>query len=84
MHEFRFAGDALRDLLRTLAGGLRTGAFARDADAVRRVRESLERCQNEVREIIREASAGMPAQSARSKAAGGEPTRPTAPGEDYV
>ena len=84
MHELKFAGDALRDLLRTLGDGLKTGAFARDADSVRLIRESLERCQNEVREIIRESTAGKPTQSAGAKAPGGEPTRPTGPNEDLV
>jgi DNA-binding PadR family transcriptional regulator len=55
MHEMKFAADAVRDLLRTLGDGLRAGAFARDPESVRRIRESLERCQNEIREIIRES-----------------------------
>ena len=84
MHELRFAGDALKDLLRTLADGLKAGALTRDTDTVRRVRESIERCQNEIRQIISESSAGKSGQSARATASGGEPTRPTGPNEDYV
>jgi DNA-binding PadR family transcriptional regulator len=84
MHELKFARDALVDLLRTLGDGLKAGAFARDADAVRRIRESLERCQNEVRAIISESSPAASGQGARARASGGEPTRPTGPDEDLV
>jgi DNA-binding PadR family transcriptional regulator len=84
MHELKFAGDALRGLLMTLGDGLRSGAFAGDAESVRRISESLERCQNEVREIIRESAAGKSARSADSPAHGGEPTRPTSHGDDLV
>lgn len=84
MHELRFAGDALKDLLRTLVDGLKAGAFAENPDSVRRVRESLERCQNEIRQIISESSAGKPTQSARVQASSGEATRPTGSNEDYV
>lgn len=52
LHELKFAGDALKDLLRTVGSGLRSGTFAQDTESVRKIRQSLERCQNEVREII--------------------------------
>ena len=58
MHEMRFAGDALKDLLRTVGGGLRSGALAQDPEAVRKIRAALERCQSEVREIIAGSAAG--------------------------
>lgn len=52
LHELKFAGDALKDLLRTVGGGFRSGAFAEDTERVRKIRQALERCQSEVREII--------------------------------
>jgi DNA-binding PadR family transcriptional regulator len=76
LYELRFAGDALRDLLRTVGGGLRSGAFAADTDAVRLIRQSLERCQNEIREILAKSRVGAPGASDPG-AADGEP-------EDYV
>jgi DNA-binding PadR family transcriptional regulator len=84
MPELKFARDALIDLLRTLGDGLKAGAITRDTDTVRRIRESLERCQNEVREILSEGSAGGPTQSARVQASGVEPTRPTGPNDDRL
>jgi DNA-binding PadR family transcriptional regulator len=58
LHEMRFAGDALKDLLRTVGGGLHSGAFAHDPAAIHKVRRALERCQTEIREIIAGTSAG--------------------------
>ncbi|MEO5951160.1 MAG: PadR family transcriptional regulator [Chloroflexia bacterium] len=58
MHELRFAGDALKDLMRTVGGGLHSGAFARNPEAVSKIRQALERCQTEIREIIANSSAG--------------------------
>jgi DNA-binding PadR family transcriptional regulator len=84
MHELKFAGDALKDLMRTLGDGFKTGAFVRDADSVRRVREALERCQNEIRQIITQSSAGRPSEAASSRPSGGEPTRRVDTDEDYV
>jgi DNA-binding PadR family transcriptional regulator len=52
LYELKFAGDALKDLLRTLGSGLHSGAFSDNPDTVRKVRQALERCQNEIREII--------------------------------
>jgi DNA-binding PadR family transcriptional regulator len=57
-HELRFAGDAVKDLMRTVMGGFRSGALATDPDAVRKVRQALERCQTEIREIIASSPAG--------------------------
>ncbi len=60
MHELKFAGDALKDLLRTVGGGLRGGVFADDPDTVRKVRQALERCQTEIREIMAQSTANRP------------------------
>ncbi len=60
LHELKFAGDALKDLLRTVGGGLRNGAFASDPDTVRKVRQALERCQTEIREIMAQGIANRP------------------------
>lgn len=84
MYEMKFARDAFIDLLRTLGDGLRAGAITRDTDTVRRIREALERCQNEVREIMSESPASEPAQGTGRKASGGEPTRPTGPTENHL
>lgn len=58
-HELRFAGDAVKDLMRTVFGGFRSGAFSTDPEAVRKVRQALERCQTEIREIIAASPAGQ-------------------------
>jgi DNA-binding PadR family transcriptional regulator len=57
MYELKFAADAMKDLLRTVAMGLRTGAFSGNPETVRKVRQALERCQNEIREIISQSMA---------------------------
>ncbi len=51
-YELRFAGDAFRDLIRTVVGGFRSGALRNDPETVRKVRAALEKCQNDIREII--------------------------------
>jgi DNA-binding PadR family transcriptional regulator len=51
-YELNFLEDALHDLARTVRGGLRNVAYGGDPETIRRVRLALERCQNEVREII--------------------------------
>jgi DNA-binding PadR family transcriptional regulator len=51
-YELRFAGDAFRDLVRTVVGGFRSGALRNDPETVRKVRAALEKCQNDIREII--------------------------------
>lgn len=55
-YELKFIEDALGDLARTVRMGMRTGAFS-DAETMRKVRQALERFQNEVREIITQAAA---------------------------
>ncbi|MDQ6693291.1 MAG: PadR family transcriptional regulator [Chloroflexota bacterium] len=52
MSELNFVRDAVNDLTRTVGGGIRTAAFSGDTETVRKIRLVLERCQNEVREII--------------------------------
>lgn len=52
LHELKFVGDALGDLVRTVKGGLRGAAIGGDQETIRSVRMALERCENEVREII--------------------------------
>lgn len=56
MHELRFAADALKDLLRTLGGGFKSGALTHDVETIRKIRAAIERCQNEVRQIIAEGA----------------------------
>jgi DNA-binding PadR family transcriptional regulator len=58
LHELKFAGDALKDLLRTLGGGMRHAALSGDPETVRKVRLALERCENEIREIIAQGATG--------------------------
>ena len=69
MQELKFAGDALKDLLRTVGEGIKSGAFTSDADAIRRIRLALEKCQNELREIIAQ-SASRPAAATRNESTG--------------
>jgi DNA-binding PadR family transcriptional regulator len=56
MMELKFAGDALKDLLRTVGMGLRSGAFSADTETIRKVRQSLENCQNEIRAILSQSA----------------------------
>ena len=56
--ELKFAGDALKDLMRTVGGGFRYGALAQDPEAIRKVRAALERCENEIRDILASSDAG--------------------------
>jgi DNA-binding PadR family transcriptional regulator len=57
-HEAAFLHDELQDLHRTIWEGLRGPLDAGDGQAVRQVRQALERCKNEVREIIARAAGG--------------------------
>ena len=50
--EIDFLREELDDLGRTVWGGLRSLVDREDAESVRRVRQAVERCQSEVREII--------------------------------
>lgn len=67
MHELRFAADALKDLLRTLSGGFEKGAFSHDVETVRKVRAAIEKCQNEVRQIIAEGAGNRPTSESRKE-----------------
>ena len=71
-HELRFAGDALKDLLRTVGGGFRNGAIMQDADAIRKVRAALERCENEIRDIFSSSAASKGSEGETSGAGEGE------------
>src|SRR5436190_4889260 len=51
-HELGFLRDEVQDLMRTLWSGFRASPGSADAEQVRRVRQALERCKNEIREII--------------------------------
>jgi DNA-binding PadR family transcriptional regulator len=58
LHEVTFLRDELHDLTRTVGGGLRAAMESGDAAKLRRMRQALERCQEEIRDII--AGAGDP------------------------
>ena len=75
-HEAAFLHDELQDLHRTIWEGLRGAHLAGDGEAVRQVRQALERCKNEVREIIARTAGGSEAAGA-ARAAGA----PSAPDE---
>ena len=51
-HEVSFLQDALDDLTRTIWSRLQDTMARGDEGTIRRVREAVERCQNEVRGII--------------------------------
>jgi DNA-binding PadR family transcriptional regulator len=68
MHELRFAGDTVKDLFRTLAGGLQSGVLMEDPEAVRKIRQVLERSQNEIREIIAQSASGRQTQGGENVA----------------
>lgn len=51
-HEVGFLQDELDDLTRTAWGGLREAIERDDQQTIRQVRQAVERCQNEIREII--------------------------------
>ncbi len=51
-HEVEFLRDALDDLSRTVWNSLRIAMAGGDTKTVRNVRATIERCQNEIREIV--------------------------------
>ena len=51
-HELRFLHDALNDLVRTVRTGVHSVMSGGDPDTIRRIRQSLEKSQNKLREII--------------------------------
>jgi DNA-binding PadR family transcriptional regulator len=61
-HEVGFLQDQLDDLARTAWGGLREAIERGDQQVIRRVRQAVERCQNEIREIITQPSASKTTQ----------------------
>jgi DNA-binding PadR family transcriptional regulator len=64
-HELKFLHDALHDVIRTVRGGVHSVMHGGDPDTLRHVRMVLEKCQNEVREII---ARGASAQSSGQEA----------------
>jgi len=79
LHEISFVKDALNDLNRTVGTALRGAMFlgGSNSDTIRKVRQVLERSQNEIREIIAKAAneAGPTSESPRAE---GEPDAPDA------
>lgn len=63
LHEVSFLKDALNDLTRTVSGSLRNAVYKDDAETIRRVRAAVERCQNDIREIIASAGPAQPESS---------------------
>lgn len=57
-HEVGFLQDELDDLTRTVWGGLREAIERDDQQTIRQVRQAVERCQDEIREIISEHGSG--------------------------
>jgi DNA-binding PadR family transcriptional regulator len=51
-HEFAFLRDELDDLARTVMAGLQDAWRRGDVEQARRLRQALERCKSEVRELI--------------------------------
>ena len=78
-HEAAFLHDELQDLHRTIWEGLRGAHLAGDGEAVRQVRQALERCKNEVREIIARTAGGSGAAGARGAGAPAAPDEGTPP-----
>jgi DNA-binding PadR family transcriptional regulator len=62
-HEVNFLRDELRDLTRTVGGGLRAAMESGDVAMLRRMRQALERCQEEIRAIITGAAEPPAAQA---------------------
>ena len=78
LYEINFVKDALTDLNRTVSGSFRSAAFSGNADTLRRVRQSLERCQNEIREIITQGGSAQPMGDDREGPSGSD--NPDSPG----
>jgi DNA-binding PadR family transcriptional regulator len=57
-YEVSFLRDALDDLSRTVWSSLRAAMAGGDTATIRAVRQALEQCQNEIRDIV--AQAGQP------------------------
>lgn len=51
-HEVGFLRDELEGLWRTVWNGLRDGQEPNDLETIRRIRQSVEECQNQIRRII--------------------------------
>ena len=59
--EIGFLREEMEDLGRTVWGGLRSLVDRDDTETVRRVRQAMERCRSEVREIIAQSVSQKPA-----------------------
>ena len=57
-HEVGFLQDQLDDLARTAWSGLREAIEKDDRQTIRQVRQAVEHCQNEIREIITDRGSG--------------------------
>jgi DNA-binding PadR family transcriptional regulator len=81
-HEAGYLKAELFDLMRTVQEGVGGAVRGGDEETVRRVRQAVERCKNEVRDIIARAagtagSAPGPAAPGGAAPAGGEGEAPT-------
>ncbi|MEO8285528.1 MAG: PadR family transcriptional regulator [Chloroflexota bacterium] len=75
MHEIKFAADALKDLMRTTGEGLRSAAFARDTETALKIRQALERSENEIRTILAQSATPSPAPEGKPENESGQETR---------
>ena len=79
-YEANFLEDTLNDLMRTVRRGLQGAIYSGDQETVRRARTALERCQNEIRDIIAEGAAAHSANSDTPKPENpGQPGTPETP-----
>jgi DNA-binding PadR family transcriptional regulator len=84
-HEAGYLKAELLDLMRTVQEGVGGAVRGGDEETVRRVRQAVERCKNEVRDIIARAAGGAggagsapgPAAPGGAAPAGGEGEAPT-------
>jgi DNA-binding PadR family transcriptional regulator len=59
--ELEFLGEEMGDLMRTVWSRLRPGVGNADQETIRRIRQAVERCKNEVRSILAGAPSEEPA-----------------------
>lgn len=80
LQEINFLKDALHDLTRTVGRSLHSAIFTGNPDTIRRMRQTLERCQNEIREIIGQAASTQSMSDNRETPPGSDD--PDAPGQE--
>jgi DNA-binding PadR family transcriptional regulator len=73
-HQAGFLQDELNDLTRTVWSGLRHAIRQGDDETVRRVRSAIERCKNEVRDLIAHSAPGGGPGAGAAGPAGDAPT----------